>query len=519
MNTQCLSYLYAFDLLSYTPQLRIFNQSTYKTTFSLFLTIIIILISVALSIFLLTDYLKYEDPVVIYTKENDRITNRTLKLKDSFFLFGLFNYTAEHPIPSKDAFYQGIYVKTFFNATEDIIPITLEKCEFGKNIDIKFKHVFEENKILEFYHSAINDYFCISSKHENLTISYLPNIGEYAIIVSPFIQEDSNYKPEEILSLVITEQDLIEHNNRDKPFNSYYAVLKTPNYNSDKYTTTNINLQFIKYEADNKLILRDYINLKGKSYVKMEYFQNVRVYNYLTDGMGEIHICMQDFFDHYKRSYKKLQALFTEIVTIIHFLFTLGQKICDILLTKKMAKDIVGNILKHKEYINEINRLSIQQNNKSNMNFNDKFKSKISFEICNIKERTLSENDSSQLESNIKIKKKSKRKEIENKLINSKKIEKLNNFDIIKSFFCFKNKKTILINKCCDIINKDICLENILKKIYELENIYYLLSKKEDSNLNINQYVSKRFQEVNNLINQIDFREEIKDNKSRNQIK
>ena len=49
--------------------------------------------------------------------------------------------------------------------------------------------------------------------------------------------------------------------------------------------------------------------------------------------------------------------------------------------------------------------------------------------------------------------------------------------------------------------------------------IYYLLSKKEDSNLNINQYVSKRFQEVNNLINQIDFREEIKDNKSRNQIK
>ena len=251
----------------------------------------------------------------------------------------------------------------------------------------------------------------------------------------------------------------------------------------------------------------------------MEYFQNFRVFDYLTDGIGEIHICMQDFFDHYKRSYKKLQALFTEIVTIIHFLFTLGQKICDILLTKKMAKDIVGNILKHKEYINEINRLSSQQNNKCNMNFNDKFKSKISFEICNIKERTLSENDSSQLESNIKIKKKSKRKEIENKLINSKKIEKLNNFDIIKSFFCFKNKKTILINKCCDIINKDICLENILKKIYELENIYYLLSKKEDSNLNINQYVSKRFQEVNNLINQIDFREEIKDNKSRNQIK
>ena len=85
MNTQCLSYLYALDLLSYTPQLRIFNQSTYKTTFSLFLTIIIILISVALSIFLLTDYFKFEDQVVIYTKENDRITNRTLKLKDSFF--------------------------------------------------------------------------------------------------------------------------------------------------------------------------------------------------------------------------------------------------------------------------------------------------------------------------------------------------------------------------------------------------------------------------------------------------
>ena len=524
MDAKCLSYLYALDLLSLTPQLRIFNQSSYKTTFSLLFTMIIILISIALSIYLLVDFFRFENPVVIYTKENDKITNRTIKLKDTFFIFGLFDYNTFTPIISEDLNYTAHYVQIIFNGSEPITTkLTLEICEFGKNIDMKYKQLFEENKILDLYSASISDFYCISSQHENLTISNLPNIAEYLLAIVPTLNNNNSYKPENVFSLIITEQDLIEHNNRDNPLNNYYALIRTPNYNQKEFTDITISLQYIKYEADNKLILRDYEQLDAKSYVKMEYIKDNGV-QYLVEAgfLGEIKIGVQDFFDHYKRSYTKLQALFAQALTIINFLFTVGQKICDIFLTKKMAKDIIGNILKHKEYINEIKyqTFSSHQNNKSEINFNDKYKNKISFEICNTKEKSLNEKDNLEFDTNIKIKRSLKSKEIENnKLMNSKKIEKLNNLDIIKSFFCYNNKKTILINKCCDIINKDICIENILKKIYELENIYYLLSAKEENKLNKDQYLSKRFKEVNNLISQINFKENYKNNNLSNQNK
>jgi len=49
--------------------------------------------------------------------------------------------------------------------------------------------------------------------------------------------------------------------------------------------------------------------------------------------------------------------------------------------------------------------------------------------------------------------------------------------DALKSYFCFKDKKTKLVNDYHNIIIEDICLEKILKRIYSLENFsnhYYL---------------------------------------------
>ena len=50
---------------------------------------------------------------------------------------------------------------------------------------------------------------------------------------------------------------------------------------------------------------------------------------------------------------------------------------------------------------------------------------------------------------------------------------------ILKSYFCFKDKKTKLVNDYHNIIIEDMCLEKILKRIYSLENIsnYYYLKK------------------------------------------
>lgn len=74
---------------------------------------------------------------------------------------------------------------------------------------------------------------------------------------------------------------------------------------------------------------------------------------------------------------------------------------------------------------------------------------------------------------------------------------------IIKSYFCFKDKKTQLINISHNFINKDISIERILKKIYKLENIYYLLSEKNKINIKKTIYKNKIFKEINKMIFQI----------------
>ena len=64
-------------------------------------------------------------------------------------------------------------------------------------------------------------------------------------------------------------------------------------------------------------------------------------------------------------------------------------------------------------------------------------------------------------------------------IIRDKEFTSINYFHIIKSYFCFNDKKTKLINYCHQIISDDICIENILQRFYINETINnYLLNKK-----------------------------------------
>ena len=69
-------------------------------------------------------------------------------------------------------------------------------------------------------------------------------------------------------------------------------------------------------------------------------------------------------------------------------------------------------------------------------------------------------------------------------------MKKLNTLAIIKSFFCFKDKKIKLINLCNDIIEKDICIERILKRLYLIENEFDILR-------------NEKFFEIQNIIDSI----------------
>ena len=75
--------------------------------------------------------------------------------------------------------------------------------------------------------------------------------------------------------------------------------------------------------------------------------------------------------------------------------------------------------------------------------------------------------------------------ENKDKQTNNKKLTKikifnqLNFFDFFKSYFCFKSTKYKLIDICHDLFKEEICIDRILKRLYNLEN--YISYNKDKS--------------------------------------
>lgn len=176
MLKKFLQLLYKFDLFGITPQLRIFNFKSYNSIFSSIISIAVLSISLGFAFFLLFDYSQFESPLVVYYKDNDEITNRTILVKDTLLIFGLIDSSTSIPINESEAFYDVYYYKIYFNGSYEQIQITLENCELGRNVNPKFKHLFEK---MEFYngHFNISELYCISPEYGNLSIYNIPNIG------------------------------------------------------------------------------------------------------------------------------------------------------------------------------------------------------------------------------------------------------------------------------------------------------------------------------------------------------
>ena len=80
------SLLLKSDFIGFIPQLRIFEETRYKSAFSSILSIIIIIFSVAFVFYSFVDYLN-QNPNVLYYKNNDLITNKTYTISNSLLLF------------------------------------------------------------------------------------------------------------------------------------------------------------------------------------------------------------------------------------------------------------------------------------------------------------------------------------------------------------------------------------------------------------------------------------------------
>ena len=517
MFKKCKSFLYVFDLIGESPQLYIFNNRRYKSIFTSFISFIIILFSFTFTVISFAVYLEYENPIISYSKGSDEYTKRAINIKDTFLMFQLIDSTTIKRINSSIAYYDAEYQILYENGSSERESLDIEICELGKNIDSKFEEFINDKSNFD---RKVNEFYCIGSKNRNLSLFYHPNIGYSFINLAIIFKNNSEYIPEKIQALIVSENNLINHKSKDNPIRKSYSYQITSGFNSLEFTSINYNFQYIKYESDDGFFFKNNKNFSGIAFSDSNFYRNFRddydfeknLKNKDFSKIGNIAIALnKSSFDYYKRNYQRIQSLLAEVMSMISLVFEIGRQISVILFNKKMTKEIIRSILnKDKNYISE------EQNHKKNKLSNIQDKNKSS--IRNLNSELFDKTNSSD------ILNKSKEKNYNNKLnesnnnnlykvekikkinLNNRILKKLNYYHILKSFFCFKDNKTKLINLCQKIITEDMCIERILERFYNLEKIYHFLSHKEKEKYNNNKfkeilkYISKINDETKNEI-------------------
>ena len=279
---------------------------------------------------------------------------------------------------------------------------------------------------------------------------------------------------------LVTQNDFLEHNNRDNPIVPFYQKHLIASMN----TKTNLQYyyNYIKYESDEGFIFSDKKIFEGigisdsKKFDETQILDDILSINFKMNGAN---------YDYYQRSYNKFQVFLADVSSLINLIITICKILSEFLLYKKMNKDIIKNILS----INENKNNNISKEKQFHKIFDN------NFEVIKDKEEKKEvdskHNDSTRSEGlpkQIKFEVISEKENNDDKITNV--MKKLNTLAIIKSFFCFKDKKIKLINLCNDIIEKDICIERILKRLYLIENEFDLLR-------------NEKFFEIQNIIDSI----------------
>jgi len=517
MLSKISNILYNFDLIGPSPQLFIFNNNRYKTFFSFIISLIIIMFSVIFTIFSLIQYFKYQSPMITYTRGNDKSTNREILLKDTFLMFQLIDSTSVNRIDESIAYFESTYTTIYDNGKVEWGPLEIEKCELGKNIDLKFKDfiIGKSN-----FGRPVEDFYCFSPNNENLSLFYYPDIGYHMIDLQIILKNNTYYMPEKIQSLIVSQNSLIDHSNISNPFSNSYEYHNTPSFSSSQFTTVNYNFQFIKYESDNGFYFTDLKNFIGISFSDMTFANSYKddydIEKSLNEknraNIGAIQFSLnRSNYDNYKRTYQRFQSLLAEIMSVISLLFEIGRQISSFFCEKSMSKDIIETLIsRDKKHILRVQSYRINKFCKTSENSNTtsierKNTQYESVDMINNKLENSERIDKTKLNTS-KNYIAGKNEKINQIKINKKHIEKVNYFHILKSYFCFKDKKTEMINLCNDIITEDMCIERILERFYNLEKLShnYLDIKKEKEKLKINKNKNDGFKGPKKLIKDID---------------
>ena len=301
MEKKFKDYLYVLDLLGNPPQLRIFNEDNYKSIFSSILSILLIVISILFAILSLIDYLKYNNPIVVYSKDNDKETNRSILLNDILISFTISENNHFSPVNKSIAYFESEMKIEFKNKSSMTIPLAIENCEFGKNIDNKYI-----DSLYEIQKDEINKYYCFSKKEGDLSLFYDPNLGESTLYIYSRLAEGSNYTADDLMLGIINGNDIIEHNKKNYPISENYLTKTYTSFSKYKFTLTNFYFQFIKYKSDEGLFFPSFKTYNAKVFSHM-----TNTFTNFFDGGESLHIgtiiieINKVNFDNYIRNYPR----------------------------------------------------------------------------------------------------------------------------------------------------------------------------------------------------------------------
>ena len=514
------------DLLGPTPTLTIFKDNRYKSLKSAIISILGILGIIAFSVYSIYDFFMFNNPSIIYFKDNTQAKKMTVNLNDILFMFRLNEDDSKIQFGGQLIYEDGKSKQ-----------IRFEKCGFGKNIDnkhkeliTKFENASEENH---------RNYYCISKNDSNITISNDKLEGENYIMITIFGPNSSNSSPSDsyngkYISYVI-QSDSINHFDRNNPLKKDYVIGNTEVLTDSEIIYPDIFLNYIEYETDNGAFfsnnkiykgiefsnqqdklpknyvnsLKNYVNLipndVNKSLRALDFNDSIEIHvnqeiihfenlieiesrngSESRNGIDVIGIMFLringQFLERYKRIYPKLQSLIADIISTIQLILLIYEFLTNNLYSNKVRVEIIKSILK--DYDDGEMKINLEKEDKENtkaelikvVNNNKNYKENIIIENIIPKKKIILPKITN-LRVNIQS---------SNRLI-TQNINKTNNHDMLlekmnKINFCNfllydfscccqkKSKINKIIEKCNELIDKEASFDNIIYKMLKIDN-------------------------------------------------
>ena len=534
------SYFYKIDFLTSPPTFTLNSKDNHKTAWGALISVLSLLVSFIFIIYNLIKYIKHKEPLLIFSKDGSMDKHISIDIAESLFLLKIADSYTFDPINETNAFLSATLITEFYKGGTETKNLNFSKCKLGKNINMKFKNTISKIEIIQ--KESYQNYYCLS-KGQNVTIFYNPDVGHSYLNIKINSRNNSLYLPTDLRAFYLIENDAIDHYNKKNPITPYYLNGYTQNYQIDSYISHEIFLEYIEYLSDDSLLFTNNKLFKGfglkethnNIYQAVDkhynYRNDLKVKGYTTIGDIKLRISRKNY-EYYIRSYQKLISLYADLESTVNLIIVLGGLITNFISEKNSKVDIVKSIITKKTGTETRKYMSYKQHhsfyelfkdkNMNNINnINNNLNNKINkYDILNKSSDDINYSSRKPSLENMNINNNKKRlnmmikiiseKNMEKNRINIKKIEKINIWTIFKSYFCCNDPNIKLVDSCCEFVEKELRVERILKRIFKLERMYYLMSDIE--RLKILFIDNMELTKINDCLEKIKLKENEKEN-------